>query len=110
MKRLRTTMKNLRYSDEETVNHVAEVTEVTEGTVDVLDRNISGDDLEWIAKANSNGKLYGSDINTSFTSDKKFSYVGINAKNVRVANKSESEQSKALRKGIASAISVQRIP
>lgn len=85
------------------------MTEVTEGTVDVLDRNISGDDLEWIAKANSNGKLYGSDINTSFTSDKKFSYVGINAKNVRVANKSESEQSKALRKAIASAISAQRI-
>lgn len=82
---------------------------MTEGTVDVLDRNISGDDLEWIAKANSNGKLYGSDINTSFTSDKKFSYVGINAKNVRVANKSESEQSKALRKAIASAISAQRI-
>lgn len=82
---------------------------IAEGTVDVLDRNISGDDLEWIAKANSNGKLYGSDINTSFTSDKKFSYVGINAKNVRVANKSESEQSKALRKAIASAISAQRI-
>lgn len=101
--------KDENASDEETVNHVAEVTEVTEGTVDVLDRNISGDDLEWIAKANSNGKLYGSDINTSFTSDKKFSYVGINAKNVRVANKSESEQSKALRKAIASAISAQRI-
>lgn len=100
--------KDENTSDEETVNHVAEVTEVTEGTVDVLDRNISGDDLEWIAKANSNGKLYGSDINTSFTADKKFSYVGISAKNVSVANKGDSDESKALRRAIATAISAQR--
>lgn len=101
--------KDENASDEENVNHVAEVTEVTEGTVDVLDKNIKGDDLEWIAKANSNEKLSGSEINTIFTADKKFSYVGINAKNVSVENKSDSEQSKALRKAIASAISAQRI-
>ncbi|MDY5181801.1 MAG: hypothetical protein SPH87_11390, partial [Butyribacter sp.] len=96
-------------ADEETLNHVAEVTELTEGTVDIIEKNISGDDLEWIARANSNGELSGSKVNTRFTSEKKFSYIGINAKNVSVAGESTSEQSKILRKAIASAISAQRI-
>lgn len=95
--------------NEETLNHVAEVTEVVEGTVDVMSKNITGDDLEWIAKANSNGKLSGNQISTRFTTEKKFSYVGINAKNVSVGADGGSEESKALRTAIAAVISAQRI-
>lgn len=95
--------------NEETLNHVAEVTEVVEGTVDVMSKNITGDDLEWIAKANSNGKLSGNQLSTRFTTEKKFSYVGINAKNVSVGADGGSEESKALRTAIAAVISAQRI-
>lgn len=101
--------KNDGDDNEETLNHVAEVTEVVEGTVDVMSKNITGDDLEWIAKANSNGKLSGNQISTRFTTEKKFSYVGINAKNVSVGADGGSEESKALRTAIAAVISAQRI-
>ena len=42
---------------EEVLNHVAEVTEITHGVVDVMSKDITGDNLEWIAKANSNEEL-----------------------------------------------------
>lgn len=94
--------------NEKVLNHVAEVTEVVEGTVDVISKNITGDDLEWIKKANSNGELSGNQLSTRFTTEKKFSYVGINAKNVSVGGDGGSEESKALRTAIAAVISAQR--
>lgn len=96
-------------NNDKILNHVAEVTEVVEGTVDVMAKSITGDDLEWIAKANSNGKLSGSQVSTRFTTEKKFNYVGINAKNVSVGGNGTSEGSKALRTAIAAVISAQRI-
>lgn len=95
--------------NDEVLNHVAEVTEITHGVVDVMSKDITGDDLEWIAKANSNEELSGNQIDTCFIAENKFSYIGINAKNVSVGGDGGSDESIALRKAIASVISAQRI-
>lgn len=96
-------------NNDDALNHVAEVTEITHGVVDVMSKDITGDNLEWIAKANSNEELSGNQINTRFVAENKFSYIGINAKNVSVGGDGGSNESIALRKAIASVISAQRI-
>ena len=45
------------------------MTEITHGVVDVMSKDITGDNLEWIAKANSNEELSGNQINTRFVAE-----------------------------------------
>ena len=93
---------------ENAVNQVAEVTEIVEGTVDVMDIIPDAESLRWVAFANSNGKISGSTLSTRLTSEQKYAYIGINARKVKVAGKVDDEKSKYLRKAIATVISANK--
>ena len=93
---------------EDAVNRVAEVTEIVEGTVDVMETTLDSEALRWVAAANSNGKISGSTISTRFNSDQKYEYVGINADKVNVAGKTDDEKSKMLRRALATVINVNK--
>lgn len=86
---------------ESTTNPSAEVTEIREGTVDVLQGSFRGEELTWISRANSNEKLSGTTIDTHLVGDGNYYYIGIHGKNVSVGEKSESDASKSLRSALA---------
>ncbi len=88
----------------EDINGSAYVTELSEGTVDILDVPSDSDTMSWIEKANSNGKLSGNKVVTRFTPTGKYQYIGINARNVKVGKAALSKQSYYLRKALATAI------
>lgn len=93
-------------SPEPTVNPSAELTELTEGTVDMLGVNFSGEKLDLIKGVNSNGGLSGKTIETRFTGDGNYFYLGLHAGNVSVNGDAKSEESKALRRAFAVAFSI----
>ena len=93
---------------EDAVNHVPEVTEIVEGTVDVMETTLDSEALRWVAAANSNGKISGSTISTRFNSDQKYEYVGINSDKVNVAGKTDDKKSKMLRRALATVINVNK--
>lgn len=93
---------------EDAVNQVAEVTEIVEGIVDIMDIIPDAESLRWVAFANSNGKISGSTLSTRLTSEQKYAYIGINARKVKVAGKVDDEKSKYLRKAIATVISANK--
>lgn len=93
---------------EATVNPLAEVTELTGNTVDVISSQYTNEELEWLAQANSNEKVSGSTIQTQMLSDGEYHYIGIHAKNVSVNGAAESDESKYLRRAFATIFSAAR--
>ena len=84
------------------------VSGVGTGTIDVTDPAFSKAAAEEIATYNSNGETSGDKIETNLVAFLGYGYIGINASNVKVGDKSDSAESKALRKGLATILSVYR--
>ncbi len=95
-------------SPEEPINPLIEVTEVTEGVVDVISGDFDSEDLRWISAVNSNGELSGNTVNSDLSGDGWYHYIGIHGMNVSVGGKSGSEASSNLRKALATIFSVSR--
>ena len=81
---------------------------VVQGTLDISDPSASKERLEQVRKENSNGQLSGDKIETSLVDVLGYGYIGMNAENVCVGGNPGSEESKNLRKAIATVLSVYR--
>ncbi|WP_044913845.1 MULTISPECIES: ABC transporter substrate-binding protein [unclassified Butyrivibrio] len=81
---------------------------VVQGTIDVAEPSANKSTLEQIAGDNSNGELTGDKIATSLVDNNGYGYIGMNSENVKVGSDPSSDESKALRKAIATVIAVHR--
>ena len=81
---------------------------VVQGTIDIADPSASKSALEQIAGENSNNEITGDKLSTVLTDYRGYGYIGINSENVKVGDDHASEQSKDLRKAIATVISAYR--
>lgn len=84
-----------------TTNPSAEVTEIKEGTVDVLQGVFRGEELNWITGVNSNQELDGGTVSAILVSDGVYRYLGMHAGNVSVGGQAGSDESKSLRRAFA---------
>lgn len=83
------------------------VSGVVAGTIDITDPSYSTETAKAISQANG-GAVTGDVITTAMTANLGYGYVGINAKNVNVGGDSGSEESRNLRKAIATVIAAYR--
>lgn len=74
---------------------------VITGTIDITDPSYSQDTVKAIKAENSNGEVTGDKITTSTVDNLGYGYLGISAKSVNVGGKIDSDESKALRKALA---------
>ena len=81
---------------------------IVQGTIDVAEPSANKSTLEQIAGDNSNGELTGDKISTSLVDNNGYGYIGMNSQNVKVGSDAGSEESKALRKAIATVLAVHR--
>lgn len=88
-----------------TINPVAEAVELKEGTVDVISAAFSADELQSVIELNSNKEFSGNTLDSHFVGDGKYHYIGMNAANVKVGKDADSNESKYLRKALASVFS-----
>ena len=86
---------------------VDQVPGLVSGTLDVASPSYSVETAKAIENANG-GAISGDVLTTRLVSNLGYGYVGINAKNVNVGGDPGSEASKALRKALATVISVYR--
>ncbi|HKL99847.1 MAG TPA: ABC transporter substrate-binding protein, partial [Mobilitalea sp.] len=84
------------------------VTGIVQGTIDLTDPTGSKPVFEQIAEINSNGEISGDKIVTSAVDNLGYGYIGINADTVNVGGVPNSEESKNLRKALATVLSVYR--
>lgn len=82
---------------------------VQKGTIDMAE-DITGskDALDQIKALNSNKKISGNVLTTVTTLNNGYGYLGIDSERVNVGGKKDSDQSKALRKGLATIFAVYR--
>ena len=81
---------------------------VAQGTADVGDVTGSKKNYEEIAGYNSNGEISGDKIHTVKVDNLGYGYIGMNASTILVGTDPASEQSKDLRKAIATVLAVYR--
>ena len=81
---------------------------VAQGTLDISDPSASKERLDVVKSENSNGELSGDKIVTSLVDVLGYGYIGMNSENVCVNGDPASEQSKDLRKAIATVLAVYR--
>ena len=81
---------------------------VAQGTLDISDPSASKERLEVVKGENSNGQLTGDKIVTSLVDVLGYGYIGMNCENVCVNGDPASEESKDLRKAIATVLAVYR--
>ncbi len=81
---------------------------IVQGTIDVAEPSANKSTLEQIAGDNSNGELTGDKIATSLVDNNGYGYIGMNSENVKVGSDPGSDESKALRKAIATVLAVHR--
>ena len=86
------------------------MTGMTTDLFDITVPNYNDDDIAAIKGANSNGELVGDKITTVATDFLGYGYIGINADNVKVGEDKTSDESKALRRGLATLLAVYREP
>ena len=98
-------IKNFKFQG---VSAADKLTGMTTDLFDVTVPNYNDDDIAAIKGANSNGELQGDKLTTIATDFLGYGYIGINADNVKVGENKASEESKALRRGIATLMSVYR--
>lgn len=82
--------------------------DIKDGLVDIAVISGSKNRYEEIASYNSNGELSGDVITTSPVNNLGYGYIGLNAATVNIGEDSASADSKNLRKGISTIISVYR--
>ncbi len=100
-------IKNFKYQG---VSSADKVTGMTTDLFDVTVPNFNDDDIAAIKGHNPNGELVGEKLTTLTTDFLGYGYIGINADNVKVGDDKASDESKALRRGIATLMSVFREP
>lgn len=81
---------------------------VEQGTIDLADPSGSKSAFDQIKGINGNDDLNGDVINTSLVDNLGYGYIGVCADTVNVGGEAGSEQSRALRKAIATVFSVYR--
>ena len=81
---------------------------IVTGTFDIAAPSISSDTITAIESANSNGELTGDVLTTNLVDYRGYGYIGINADKVNVGGERGSEESKNLRKGLMTIMSVYR--
>ena len=81
---------------------------IASGTVDVGDVNGSKKNYEEIAGYNANGEISGDAIFTAKVDNLGYGYIGLNADNILVGTDPASQQSRDLRKAIATVLAVYR--
>jgi peptide/nickel transport system substrate-binding protein len=81
---------------------------IVAGTVDAGDMNGSKSNYEEVAGYNANGEIAGDVIHTTKVDNLGYGYIGFNADTVLVGTDPDSAASKALRKAIATVLSVYR--
>ena len=81
---------------------------IVSGTFDINTPSINENTLNAIKDGNSNGELTGDTITTYLVDYRGYGYIGINANRVCMNNDAGSEESKALRKGFMTLLSVYR--
>lgn len=74
---------------------------VVTGTIDITDPSYSVDTVKAIEAENSNGETTGDKIVTDTVDNLGYGYLGISANSVNVGGKPGSDESKALRKALA---------
>lgn len=97
--------KNLQFK---TTSEADMVPGVVQGTVDISSPSLSKAALEQICSENSNGEENGDTLSLTKTDYNGYGYIGMNSKNVCVGGDNASEQSKDLRKAIATVLAVYR--
>lgn len=90
------------------VSEADKTTGVATGVLDITDPSFNVNTAGAIQDLNSNGELAGDVITTVTVDNLGYGYIGINADTVRVGEDSASEESKNLRKGLATTFSVYR--
>ncbi|WP_051209327.1 ABC transporter substrate-binding protein [Butyrivibrio sp. WCD3002] len=81
---------------------------IVQGTLDIAQPSANKSTLEQIKGDNSNGELQGETVYTALTDFNGYGYIGMNSENVKVGDDPSSEESKALRKAIATVLAVHR--
>lgn len=97
--------KNVQFK---TTSEADMVPGVVQGTVDISSPSLSKAALEQICSENSNGEENGDTLSITKTDYNGYGYIGMNSKNVCVGGDNASEQSKDLRKAIATVLAVYR--
>jgi len=100
----------IKYFKYQGVSTADKLTGMTTDLFDVTVPNFNDDDVAAIKAANSNGELQGDKLTTIAVDNLGYGYIGINADNVKVGEDKASEESKALRRALATLMSVYREP
>ena len=74
---------------------------IASGTFDISDPSMNLEALKNIKSYNSNGEIIGDTLYTNLVDNLGYGYIGISANNVKVGDKKDSDESKALRKAFA---------
>ena len=98
----------IKYFKMQGVSAADKLTGMTTDLFDVTVPNFNDDDVAAIKAANSNGELQGDKLTTISVDNLGYGYIGINADNIKVGEDKGSEESKALRRAIATLMSVYR--
>lgn len=98
----------LKYVQLKETTEADKVTGIEQGTLDITDPSGSKTVFEQIASINSNGDISGDKIVTSTVDNLGYGYIGMNADTVNVGGNSDSEESKNLRKALATVLAVYR--
>ena len=83
-------------------------TALSTGDADAGEMTGSRTRFEEVAGYNSNGEITGDVITTSKVDNLGYGYIGMNADNVNIGGDPKSDESKALRKGLATVLAVYR--
>ena len=83
-------------------------TAIKTGDADAGEMTGSRTRFEEVASINSNGEITGDVITTSKVDNLGYGYIGMNADNVNIGGNPSSDESKALRKGLATILAVYR--
>ncbi|MBR6392781.1 MAG: ABC transporter substrate-binding protein [Eubacterium sp.] len=97
--------KNLQFLESQDTD---KLNGVITGTIDLTDPSYSQDTVKAIKAENSNGEVTGDKITTNTVDNLGYGYLGISAKAVNVGGKIDSDESKALRKALATVFCVYR--
>lgn len=97
--------KYLQYKE---TTEADKISGVGTGTIDIADPSGSVSAFDEIANYNSNKELSGDKIITSTVDNLGYGYIGFNADAIKVGNDPASEESKNLRKAIATILAVYR--
>ncbi|MGN0597975.1 MAG: ABC transporter substrate-binding protein [Ruminiclostridium sp.] len=98
----------IKYLQFKTTTQSESTSAVQTGAVDVSNPAASKEAYEEIRSYNSNGELTGDTISHFATDYLGYGYIGINANTIKVGEDASSEESKALRKALATILAVYR--